>query len=90
MNGLRLTWSSLSFIQNGKFLIVHGSQSQGQSGYIDSNLKDQGLNVDQLSWVELGRCGSMGCTTPGAMYTDYNVWLGELSEKELIDWTSCL
>ena len=75
--------------QNGKFLIVHPSQSQGQSGYIDPNLKEQGLNVAQLSWAELGRCGDADCTTPGANYTDYNVWLGELSDQELIDWTTC-
>ena len=89
----------MSMFQNGKFLIIHPYQSQHQSGVVDSNLKDLELNIDQLSEAWLGRCGydltnkpdwEWGiCNTPGALYTDYNVWLGELSDKELIDWTSC-
>ena len=88
---------SLSMFQNGKFLILAASQSQSQNGFVDSNLKDTVINPDTLSRVWLGRCDKLSshdyndgdCTTPGAMYTDFNVWLGELSEQELIDWTSC-
>ena len=59
---------------------------------MDPNLKNEELSTEALSQVYLGRCEYDGgdCTTPGAMYTDFNLWLGELSEQQLVDWTSCL
>ena len=45
-----------------------------------------------MSTVYLGRCDyerPEGCTTPEAMFSDYNAWLGELSTQEVIDWTTC-
>ena len=70
--------------QNGKFLNIN---------HVDSNLKDIELNVNVLTNVYLGRCehiGEIGCTTPRAEFTDYNVWLEELSARDLIEWTTCL
>ena len=29
------------------------------------------------------------CSTPGARFTDLNVWDRELSEAEVLDWTAC-
>ena len=73
---------SCSGCQNGKFLNVNN---------VDPNLKSLELNADKLGKVFLGKCDydGEGCTTPGAMYADYNAWLGELSTQELVDWTSC-
>ena len=70
--------------QNGKFLNVN---------YVDLNLKDIELNVKALTNVYLGRCDYFGddmCTAPRAEFTDFNVWLEDLSTPELIEWTTCL
>ena len=70
--------------QNGRFLNVNR---------VDPNLKSLELNADKLANVFLGKCDfgdGRSCNTPGAMYADYNAWLGELSTKELVDWTSSL
>ena len=30
-----------------------------------------------------------GCTVPGGMATDFNIWDRAMGDQELIDWTTC-
>ena len=42
-----------------------------------------------LTNVFLMTCGDGGCTQPGGMATDFNIWDMAMTDKELIDWTTC-
>ena len=50
--------------------------------------------MNALTNVYLGRCdnpdGNDRCTTPRGEYTDFNVWLEDLSDAKLVEWTTCL
>ena len=56
------------------------------------NLISTVIPPDFLTKVYLGRCAfdyKPGCTTPGGLITDFNIWNRALTEQEAVDWTSC-
>ena len=57
----------------------------------EPNLKDTVIPPDFLTKVHMGRCSYDfgGCSTPGALFSDLNIWSRALDEQEAIDWTSC-
>ena len=54
---------------------------------MDENLSD--LKIFKKFRVALMSCGSVDCTAPGGMATDFNIWDRAMDDKELIDWTTC-
>ena len=71
-------------LQNGKFLNVN---------HVEQNIKDIEVSSSVLRNVYLGRCEinkNEACTAPRGEFTDFNVWLEDLSDVELIEWTTCL
>ena len=60
---------------------------------MDLNIKDIEVSLNALRNVYLGRCEinkNEACTAPRGEFTDLNVWLEDLSDVELIGWTTCL
>ena len=56
------------------------------------NLVDTVIPPDFLTKLHVGRCAldfKEGCTTPGALFTDVNVWSRALEKEEAVKWTSC-
>ena len=56
------------------------------------NLVDTVIPRDFLTKLYVGRCAfdfKGGCTTPGGLFTDLNVWDRALSVEEATQWTSC-
>ena len=72
--------------QNGKFLL----------DYEDENLSELKISKELLTRVSLMSCGYVpveeqeeGCTVPGGMATDFNIWDRAMGDQELIEWTTC-
>ena len=58
----------------------------------EPNLENVVIPPDFLTKVYIGRCAfsyQKGCTTPGGLFTDFNVWDRFLTEQEAVDWTAC-
>ena len=58
----------------------------------EPNLVNTKIPPNFLTKVHIGRCAfgyKGGCTTPGGLFTDFNVWDRAFSEEEAIEWTAC-
>ena len=68
---------------------------KGDGAKADPNLVEVNLTTDVLTQVYLGMCPynqrfyDYSCTTPGAKFTDFNVWVEELPDQDMKDWTAC-
>ena len=61
--------------------------------HVEQNIKDIEVSSSVLRNVYLGRCEinkNEACTAPRGEFTDFNVWLEDLSDVEMIEWTTCL
>ena len=62
---------------------------------MDPNLAELNITTDVLTQVFLGMCAyderyyNYSCTTPGGKFTDFNVWVPELQDQGMKDWTAC-
>ena len=76
--------------QNGEFL-KDGDGSEPST----TTLVNLNITTDTLTQVFLGMCAyneryyNYSCTTPGGRFTDFNVWIPELLDQEMKDWTAC-
>lgn len=63
--------------------------------YPDDKLADLKFPPDMLNHTYVGRCPldpedqPNGCSAPGAIFTDVNIWSRAMSEQEMKDWTAC-
>ena len=60
--------------------------------FVDPLLKSVVIPGDFLNKTYVGRCSydyKAGCSNPGGMIADFNVWDRALTEKEMHDWTTC-
>ena len=58
----------------------------------DPNLKNFVIPSDFLNKTHIGRCSfdfKGGCSNPGGLLADFNIWDRLLSREEAEDWTSC-
>ena len=59
---------------------------------ISNGLTGVNPTFDILMNTNLLHCSvyNENCTATGAQITDFNIWSSSMSEKDMIDWTSCI
>ena len=87
-------WNHVCFSYNytDKYVrfVVNGALTNIDS--VDPRLENVNLPSDLLDRIFLGRCPwnfTDSCSKHNGKFADFNLWDTPLTEKQMLDWTSC-
>ncbi len=87
----RWTHLCLSYAHEESFIIIVKDGASLNVNYRDPLLRNVKIDPDFLTKVFLGGCvfEKPGCSIPGGLITDLNIWGEALSAADMAEWTSC-